>query len=64
MILDDVKGQSLRTHLVEFHAQNPADVAEKDERTLDMFHFIQHERMHLGWLVKNGTRPHAHRGMH
>ena len=63
MVVEDLKGQSLRDHLAGFHAQNPVDVAEKDDRTLDMFHFIQHDRMNLGWTVKAGTRPHTHRGM-
>ena len=64
VVLEDMKGQSLRDHLVEFHAQDPAEVAEKDDRTLDMFHFLQHDRMNLGWTVEAGTHPNTHRGMH
>lgn len=63
MILDDLKGQFLRNHLVEFHAQNHKDVAEKDDKSLDMFHFLQHDRMNLRWSVGGDTRPHTHRGM-
>ncbi len=64
MVLEDLKGQSLRDHLVEFHAQDPEEVAKHDERSLDLFHFMQHERMNWRWRVKEGTRPHTHRGMH
>lgn len=63
MVIEDLKGQSLRDHLVEFHAQDSAEVAKKNERSLDMFHFIQHDRMNLGWSVTTGTRAHTHRGM-
>ena len=63
MVVEDLKGQSLRDHLVEFHAQDSAEVTKKDDGTLDLFHFIQHDRMNLRWSVKTGTRPHAHRGM-
>lgn len=63
MILDDLKGQSLHSHLVEFHAQDSAVVAKKSDKMLEMFHFMEHDRMDLGWSVKEGTRPHTHRGM-
>ncbi len=64
MVFENLTGQSLRNHLVEFHGQDSVEVEKKDDRTLDMFHFIQHDRMNLGWSVQVGTYPHAHRGMH
>lgn len=63
MVLEDLTGQSLRNHLVECHAQDSTEVTNKDDRTLGLFHFIQHDRMNLGWSVKAGTRLHTHRGM-
>ncbi len=64
MTLKDVKGQSLRSHLTEFHGQEAAVVAQKDDNALDLFHFMQHDHMRLGRAVSAGTRAHTHQGMH
>lgn len=63
MVLENLKGQSLRDHLVEFHAQDSTEVAKKDYSALEMFHFMQHDRMNQGWSVAKGTRPHTHHRM-
>ena len=47
-------------HLVDFHGEDPQEVAKKDRRTLEMYHFIQHDRMGFGWSINEKTRLHVH----
>ena len=47
-------------HLVDFHGEDPQEIAKKDRNTLELYHFMLHDRMRLRWSVNEKTHPHVY----
>ena len=50
----------LREHLTTLHGQDPEVVAAKDIQASELWHFMIHDRMRVGWSVPEGTITHSH----
>lgn len=49
---------SLIEHLIARHGEKRSSTEGKDLSTLDLYHFMLHDRIQVGWSVHPATRVH------